>query len=113
MKTGFIAVRLAVAGFMIPYVFALDPGLMFLSGSIGHNLILIVTTLVGVLALGAAASGYLLDHTKIYERVILIISALALIKPGLLTDGIGIVLLVVVIILQKLRILSKAKAKLA
>jgi TRAP-type uncharacterized transport system fused permease subunit len=109
MKTGFIAVRLAVAGFMVPYVFCLDPGLMFLSGSIGHNLILIVTTLVGVLALGAAASGYLLDHTKIYERVILIISALALIKPGLLTDGIGIVLLVVVIILQKLRILSKAK----
>jgi len=113
MKTGFIAVRLAVAGFMVPYVFCLDPGLMFLSGSIGHNLILIVTTLVGVLALGAAASGYLLDHTKIYERVILIISALALIKPGLLTDGIGIFLLVVVIILQKLRMLSKAKAKLA
>lgn len=113
MKTGFIAVRLAVAGFTIPYVFALDPGLMFLSGSIGHNLILIVTSLVGVLALGAAASGYLLDHTKIYERVILIISALALIKPGLLTDSIGIVLLVVVIILQKLRILSKVKAKLA
>ena len=109
MKTGFIAIRLAAAGFMVPYVFALDPGLMFIGGSISHNLLLIVTTLVGVLALGAASSGYLLDHTKIYERVILIISALALIKPGLLTDGIGIILLVVVIILQKLRILSKAK----
>ncbi|MBE3128153.1 MAG: hypothetical protein IMZ60_00540, partial [Actinobacteria bacterium] len=52
-------------------------------------------------------------HTKIYERVILIISALALIRPGLLTDGLGIFLLVVVIILQKLRMLSKAKAKVA
>ena len=109
MKTGFIAVRLAAAGFIVPYIFALDPGLMFISNSIGHNLLLIVTTLVGVLALGAAASGYLLDHTKIYERVILIISALALIKPGLLTDGIGIVLLAGVIILQKIRISKKAK----
>jgi TRAP transporter 4TM/12TM fusion protein len=111
MKTGFIAVKLAVAGFIVPYIFVLDPGLMFIGGSIGHNLILILMSLVGILALGAAASGYLLDHTKIYERVILIISALALIKPGLLTDGIGIVLLVMVIILQKLRISSKAKAK--
>jgi TRAP-type uncharacterized transport system fused permease subunit len=109
MKTGFIAVRLAVAGFMIPYVFALDPGLMFINSTVGHTLVLIVTSLIGILALGAAASGYLLDHTKIYERVILIISALALIKPGLLTDGIGIVLLAGVIILQKIRISKKVK----
>ncbi|OFW52783.1 MAG: C4-dicarboxylate ABC transporter permease [Actinobacteria bacterium RBG_13_35_12] len=109
MKTGFIAVRLAVAGFMIPYVFALDPGLMFINSTVGHTLVLIVTSLIGILALGAAASGYLLDHTKIYERVILIISALALIKPGLLTDGIGIVLLAGVIILQKMRISKKVK----
>ncbi len=41
------------------------------------------------------------------------ISALALLRPGLLTDGVGIALLVIVIILQKLRISSKTKAKLA
>ncbi|HBY57980.1 MAG TPA: C4-dicarboxylate ABC transporter permease [Candidatus Atribacteria bacterium] len=110
MKTGFIAVRLAVAGFMIPYLFALDPGLMFLTGSVGHTLVLIVTSLAGVLALGAAAGGYLLDHTKIYERVILMISAIALLRPEILTDIIGIVLLGAIIILQKTRI-SKAKTK--
>jgi TRAP-type uncharacterized transport system fused permease subunit len=66
-----------------------------------------------VLALGAAAGGYLLDHTKIYERIILILSALALLTPGLSTDSVGIALLVGVIILQKLRISSQAKAKLA
>src|SRR5665648_721280 len=109
MKTGFIAIRLAAAGFMVPYVFALDPGLMFIGGSIGHNLLLIVTTLAGVLALGAAAGGYLLDNTKIYERIILIVSAFALLKSGLLTDTIGISLLVLVIILQKMRISKKAQ----
>jgi TRAP transporter 4TM/12TM fusion protein len=109
MKTGFIAVRLAVAGFMIPYLFALDPGLLFINSTIGHTLLLIVTALAGVLALGAAAGGYLLDHTKIYERVILMISALALLAPGLLTDSVGIVLLSGVIILQKMRISKKVE----
>ncbi len=113
MKTGFIAVRLAVAGFMIPFLFALDPGLLFINSTIGHTLLLIVTALAGVLALGAAAGGYLFDHTKIYERVILMISALALLTPGLLTDSVGIVLLVGVIILQKLRVSSQIKANLA
>ena len=109
MKTGFIAVRLAVAGFMIPFIFALDPGLLFINSTVAHTLVLIVTCLAGVLALGAAAGGYLLDHVNIYERVILIISAFALLRPGLLTDGIGIVLLAGVIILQKIRISKKVK----
>jgi len=107
MKTGFIAVRLAVAGFMIPFIFVLDPGLLFINSTVVHTLILIVTSLAGVLALGAAAGGYLLDHVKIHERVILIISALALLRPGLLTDGVGIALLAGVIILQKMRISKK------
>ena len=109
MKTGFIAVRLAVAGFMIPFLFALDPGLLFIDSTIGHTLLLIVTALAGVLALGAAAGGYLLDNTKIYERIILVISALALLTPGLLTDSVGIILLAGVIILQRMRVLKKAK----
>lgn len=66
-----------------------------------------------ILALGAAAGGYLFDHTKIYERFILIISAFALLRPGLLTDGVGIALLAAVVISQKLRMSSKAKVKLA
>ena len=109
MKTGFIAVRLAIAGFMIPYLFALDPGLLFINSSIGHTLVLIVTSLAGVLALGAAAGGYLLDHVKIFERVVLIISALALLRPELLTDGVGIILLIGVLISQKIRISKKVE----
>jgi len=108
MKTGFIAVRLAVAGFMIPYIFALDPGLLFIDSTIPHTLLLIVTSLAGVLALGAAAGGYLLDHAKWYERITLIISALALLRPGLSTDIVGIILLAGVIFLQKSRINKQA-----
>jgi len=107
MNTGFIAVRLAVAGFMIPYIFALDPGLMFIDSTISHTILLIITSLAGVLALGAAAGGYLLDHVKIYERIILLISAIALLRPDFSTDIVGIILLAGIIFLQKSRINRK------
>ena len=110
MKTGFIAVRLAVAGFMIPFIFAMDPGLMGINSTFLHTTLLIITSLAGIIALGAAAGGYLIDNTKIYERIILIISAFALLRVGLLSDSIGIILLVAIIILQKIRISSKVKA---
>lgn len=109
MRTGFIAVRLAVAGFMIPYLFALDPGLLYINSSIGHTLQLIFTSLVGVLALGAAAGGYLLDNTRIHERILLAVSAITLIRTDFLTDIIGVGILALVIFLQKIRISKRKK----
>ena len=109
MKTGFIAVRLAVAGFMIPYLFALDPGLLFINSTVGHTLVLIFTALAGVLALGAAAGGYLLDHTQIHERALLVISALLLLTPDTLTDIAGIAILSLVLFLQRKRVVSNMK----
>jgi TRAP-type uncharacterized transport system fused permease subunit len=111
MKTGFIAVRLAVAGFMIPYLFALDPGLMFIDSSVGHTLILIVTALAGVLALGSAAGGYLLDITQIHERILLVLSAFLLLTPDSLTDVVGIVILALVIFLQRKRVIANMTVK--
>ena len=113
MKTGFIAVRLAVAGFMIPYLFALDPGLLFINSTVGHTLVLIFTALAGVLALGAAAGGYLLDHTQIHERALLVISALLLLTPDTLTDIAGIAILALVLFLQRKRVVSNMKVKTA
>lgn len=109
MRTGFIAVRLAVAGFMIPYLFALDPGLLYINSSIGHTLQLIFTSLVGVLALGAAAGGYLLDNTRIHERILLAVSAITLIRTDFLTDIIGVGILALVIFLLKIRISKRKK----
>jgi len=114
VRTGFIAVRLAIAGFIVPFIFALDPGLLCINSTIGHTLVLVFYSLAGVLALGSAAGGYLLDNTKIYERIILIISAFALLNPGSpIINFVGVILLVGVLILQKLRIKSKAKLNVA
>jgi TRAP transporter 4TM/12TM fusion protein len=103
MKTGLNALRLAVAGFMIPFIFALDPGLLGLSGNWFHTIILILTSLAGVLALGSAAGGYLLDRTKPFERILLVISAILLVTPNIATDIPGIIILLVVLYIQNTR----------
>ncbi len=103
MRTGFISVRLAVAGFMIPYIFAINPALMGLGGSFIQTIQLVITSLAGVLSLGAAAGGYLLVKTPFYERILLLISAILLISPDLMTDVIGIIILMTILFLQHTR----------
>jgi TRAP-type uncharacterized transport system fused permease subunit len=103
MKTGFNAVRLAVAGFLIPYIFAINPALMGLGGSFLQTIQLVITSLAGVLSLGAAAGGYLLVKTPFYERILLLISAILLISPDLITDIYGIIILITILFLQHSR----------
>jgi len=103
MKTGLNALRLAVGGFMVPYIFALDPGLLGLTGSWFHTIVLILTSLAGVLALGSAAGGYLLDRTKPFERILLVISAILLVTPNIVTDIPGVIILLVVLYIQNTR----------
>ncbi len=103
MKTGLNALRLAIAGFMIPFIFALDPGLLGLSGTWFHTIILILTSLAGVLALGSAAGGYLLTRTKPFERVLLAVSAFLLVTPNIITDIPGVIILAAVMYFQYLR----------
>ena len=100
MRTGFNAVRLAVAGFIIPFIFAINPDLMALGGFTFHTVQLMFTSTAGVLSLGAATTGFLLVKTQLYERVLLFICAIMLISPDTITDIVGIFILVIVLFLQ-------------
>jgi TRAP transporter 4TM/12TM fusion protein len=104
IKTGYIAFRLASAGFLVPYVFAFDSGLLGINTTAVHVLILISTTIMGVISLAGALEGYLISKTKIYEQILLAVGAFLLINPNTSMDILGIVILLFVIILQKLRI---------
>jgi len=103
MRTGLNALRLAIGGFMIPYIFALDPGLLGLSGTWPHTILLVFTSLAGVLALGSAAGGYLLTRTTYYERILLVLSAFLLLTPNIVLDIPGVLIIVVVLYLQSIR----------
>lgn len=113
MKTGFQAVKLALAGFIVPYIFAMDPTLIMVKEVTGstvtflplYNAIpVMLSAALGIVCLAGAVEGYLIEHTKIYERIPLAISAFLLLKPGLITDAFGLAVLVGVFLLQKVRI---------
>ena len=113
MKTGFQAVKLASAAFIVPYIFAMDPSLIMVKEVVGTTVVflpfisalpIILSAVLGILCLAGAVQGYLVDYCKLYERITLGIAALLLLKPGLWTDVFGLVVLVGVYILQKNRV---------
>jgi len=103
MKTGLLAVKLASAAFLIPYIFALSPGLLLVDVTWLEALHNVVTALVGIIALAAAVQGYFVVEARHYERLLLAISAFSLIVPGLVTDLVGFGALALVYVLQRAR----------
>lgn len=69
-------------------------------GSIPHIILAVLTSLIGIVCLGAGIIGYLLKETPFYERILLLAAALFLIKPGVLTDLIGLLCVGLTIYLQ-------------
>ncbi|OCL25371.1 C4-dicarboxylate ABC transporter permease [Orenia metallireducens] len=100
LKTGLTAVKLAIAGFVVPFIFAYSPSLLLLHSSVGELIIITLSSFIGVYALAGGVLGYLKRNTNILEEVLLIISAITLLLPGWKTDLIGLVLLGVVLFLQ-------------
>ncbi|WP_298724664.1 TRAP transporter permease [uncultured Ferrovibrio sp.] len=88
-KTGFIAFRLALSGFLLPFIWVYNPSLL-LQGDTVEVITTMVGAVVGVIALSAAVQGYLFRaHATWYQRILLGVGAIALIKPGLTSDLLG------------------------
>ncbi len=90
MKTGINASRLAIAAFIVPYIFALNPAMLFIDTSFFEVVGIIITSCLGILGVAAGLEGYLLRNMSIWERIISAIGGLMLIIPGLVTDTVGI-----------------------
>lgn len=103
MRTGFVAMRLAIAAYIVPFVFAYSPALLLGRGGVWETATLALSLLVGVYALAAAAEGWLLIQAAWYERSVLAVSAITLVLPGLLTDAVGLAGIITIFIWQILR----------
>jgi TRAP-type uncharacterized transport system fused permease subunit len=95
-ESGFAAVRVGAAGFIVPFMFVYEPSLLMV-GDWRDTAIALPTAVIGVTALAASLHGYFLAPTAMWERVLLFAAALLLIKPGIVTDLVGAALLVIVI----------------
>lgn len=107
MKTAFTATKLAIGAFIVPYVFALNPAMLFIDTTAGEVILICITSFVGIFAVSSALEGYFLHHMKWYERILCVVGGLLLIYPGLVTDVIGLGLVAVVLVAQ---ILTRKKS---
>lgn len=106
MKTALTATKLAIGAFIVPYVFALNPAMLFINTTIFEVVLICITSFVGIFAVSASLEGYMLSHMSWYQRIICAIGGLLLIYPGAVTDTIGLALVTVVVGLQ---IISKKR----
>ena len=100
MKTAFTATKLAIGAFIVPYVFALNPAMLFIDTTAPEVILICITSLIGIFAVSAGLEGYLMRHMPWYQRVIGIIGGLMLIYPGAVTDAIGVALVAIVVVMQ-------------
>lgn len=100
LRTGVNASKLAIAAFIIPYVFVMSPVLLMIDATPLHLAYSLLTAIVGMVALSSSLIGYLIAEMRLFERVFLFAAGLLMIIPDVMTDVIGLVALAVCVFLQ-------------
>ena len=103
IKTGVTATKLAIAAFIIPYIFIFSPVMLWIDATPFNVIQIIFSSLIGMFILSTGVQGYMVRSVSVPLRILAIAGGLALIHPGSLTDIAGLVigsLLVVTQVLQ-------------
>ncbi len=95
-RTGVNASKLAIAAFLVPYMFALNPKLIMIGGTFLEALPMILTALIGLFGIGAGLIGYINKPVKSYWRLLMIAGGLGLLIPGIASDLAGVALILAV-----------------
>ena len=102
MKTGVTATKLAIAAFIVPYIFAYNPVMLFENvDGWWHVAQISVTAVMGLFGIAAALNGYLYRHIHWTLRLVLVAGGLCMMVPGTLTDVVGLALVLAVIFYQR------------
>ncbi|MFZ5648617.1 MAG: TRAP transporter permease [Bacillota bacterium] len=110
LLTGVQASKLAIAAFLVPYIFVLSPSLLLIDATFTGILHMMVTSVIGMVGVGAAVAGYLITRTAWFERLLFFAGGLLLIDPSMVTDLTGLGLLVTGYISQRIRLRGKKDA---
>ena len=96
MKTGLNATKLAIAAFIVPYMFCLNPSMILMDQGLFHSVELIITSIIGLFGVSVALEGYLSRPLPHLVRILSAVSGLLLIYTGIITDLLGILGILVV-----------------
>jgi len=100
MKTAFNALRLAIAAFIVPYIFAMDPTLLLIGATPFDVVVNSVTAVLGILGVAAGLQGYFVRYCGLPFRILCVVGGLCMLIPGALTDMVGLAALAFVVAVQ-------------
>ena len=110
MKTGVNATKLAIGAFIVPYIFCLNPQMLFIDAVPAKVVLIIVTSLIGIFGVAAALNGFLFRPIPWPLRIVIAAAGLLMMDPNVITDIIGIVLFALVFSYQYLAGRKRGKA---
>ncbi len=102
MKTAFNASRLAIAIFIVPYVFCFNPALLLIDTTAIEVVQIAVTSFIGIFGVAAAFEGYLFTDMKWIIRIAIAVGGIMLIVPSLTTDLVGLIIIAACVAVQYL-----------
>jgi TRAP transporter 4TM/12TM fusion protein len=108
-QAGWESVRIAAPTYIVPFMFVYEPSLLMM----GDPVTIVTSCLsgtIGVMCFAAGLQGYMLREARMWERALLVVAAVLLIKPGYVSDVIGLVLLAIVAFAQKAQLGAAAAA---
>lgn len=109
-KTGVQATKLAIAAFIIPYIFVMNPALIMIDTTFLEVVRITATSLIGMFGISGGMTGWVYGHANVVERIALIIAGLMLINPSVVTDIAGVGIIAAILMYQKVRYKSKSIA---
>ena len=112
MKTGINATKLAIAAFIVPYIFAYSPAMLFVNvTSVWEVIQIVLSALLGIFGVAAGLEGFMLRKMNWLFRLICIGGGLGLMIPGALSDLVGLVLIGGVFAIQYVQNKKEALSK--
>ncbi len=109
MKTGINATKLAIAAFIVPYIFCMNTTMLLVNAGALQIIEIIITSLLGIFGVAACMNGHLFKAISWPLRVVLGIAGIMTMYPTMLTDIVGLAIMAVIVVIQYLSA-KKAKA---
>lgn len=102
MKTGFVAAKLAIAAFIVPYIFVLAPELLMIDATPFTITFACATAIIGMWGVSVAMIGFCQSKLSFLQRLLFFVGGLNMIIPGAVTDAIGVAILAVAFFWQRM-----------
>lgn len=101
MRCGVIAAKLAIAAFIVPYIFVLAPELLMINATAFTITYSALTAIIGMWGVSMSMIGFCQNLLNLPQRLAFLVGGICMIIPGTLTDGIGIALIIATFFWQK------------